>query len=99
MLRRALPFLFILALLGAAPAPPKVVAPPSMPHPVAMFLANLCSDGKRKVSFKAAAVGTRFFFEEDSGVTVYAFDGTAAYRKETFLKGYTLPRALKKYAR
>jgi hypothetical protein len=106
MLRRSLLLLCTLTLLGAAPPPkpktvaqPKLVAPASMPHPVAMFLANLCNDGKKKISFKAAAIGTRFFFEEDSGVTVYAFDGNSAYTKETFLKGYTLAKALKKYGR
>ena len=104
MLRRSLLLLCALTFLAAAPKPktapqPKVVAPASMPHPVAMFLANLCGDGKNKVSFKAAAIGTRFFFEEDAGVTVYDFDGNAGYRKETFLKGYSLSKAMKKYGK
>ena len=101
MLRRSLLLLFIIALLGAAATPPasKQVAPASLPHPVAMFLSNLCGEGKKKVSFKAAAIGTRFFFEEDSGVTVYMFDGNSGYRKETFLKGYNLAKAMKKYGR
>ena len=64
-----------------------------------MFLANLSADGKQRIAFKAAAVGTRFFFEENVGVTVYGFDGNGGYRKEAFLKGYTLPRAMKKYGR
>lgn len=98
MLRRIALALLAVILLTAA-APPKTVAPASVPHPVAMFLANLCSAGKQKVTFKAAAIGTRFFFEEAPGVTVYAFDGNNGYRKETFLKGYTLAKAMKKYGR
>lgn len=104
MLYRGLLLLAIASLLvSAAPVPAKPVAtvkalaPATLPHPVAMFLSNLCSSGKQSVTFKAAAVGTRFFFAEQAGVTVYAFDGNSGYRKETFLKGYTLTRALKKY--
>src|SRR4051812_21063419 len=95
----------ICVFVGAAPVPPKpvatvkTVAPTTLPHPVAMFLSNLCSSGKQKITFKAAAIGTRFFFEEDSGVTVYGFDGNSGYRKEAFLKGYTMTRAMKKYGR
>lgn len=79
-------------------APPKAVAPNSIPHATALFLAGLSSGGKTKVTFKAAAIGTRFFFEEPPGVSVYVYDGTG-YRKETFLKGFTLARALKKYSK
>lgn len=67
-----------------------------MPHPVAMFLSTLSSGGKQKVTFKAVASGTHFFFEESAGVTVYVFDGSG-YRKETFLKSATLGSALKRY--
>ena len=42
-------------------------------------------------------MGTHFFFEEPIGVTVYTFDGRG-YRRETFLKGFTLTKAIKKYA-
>ncbi len=98
MLQRIVLVASLFILLAAAP-PPKPVAPATLPHPIAMFLADLCSDGKKKVAFKAAAMGTRFFFEETAGVTVYAFDGNSSYRKETFLKGYTLARAMKKYAK
>ena len=98
MLRRITLALSAVILLAAAP-PAKTVAPATVPHPVAMFLATLSSSGKQKVTFKAAAIGTRFFFEEEPGVTVYTFDGDNGYRKETFLKGYTLAKALKKYAR
>jgi hypothetical protein len=97
MLRRSLLLLLIPALLGAAAPQPKAAAPPTMPHTVAMFLANLSGEGKKKITCKAAAIGTRFFYEDDSGVTVYAFDGTASYRKETFLKGSTIAKAIKKY--
>ena len=61
-----------------------------------MFLANLSAGGKQKVTFKAAAAGTHFFFEEPAGVTVYVYDGTG-YNKEAFLKSATLASALKRY--
>jgi hypothetical protein len=96
MLQRLGVLASLLLLLAAAP-PPKTVAPATLSHPIAMFLTHLSSDGKQKVTFKAAAAGMRFFFEENTGVTVYAFDGNGGYRKETFLKGYTLTRAMKKY--
>jgi len=67
-----------------------------MSHPVAMFLTTLSSGGKQKVTFKAAATGTHFFFEESAGVTVYVFDGTG-YRKEAFFKSATLASAMKRY--
>ncbi|HWS70982.1 MAG TPA: hypothetical protein VN605_02660 [Thermoanaerobaculia bacterium] len=81
-----------------APAPPapRVLAPDSVPHAQAMFLAGLCKDGKERLSFKAAAYGKHFFIEEPSGVTVYAYDGSG-YRKETFLAKMTLEKAMKKY--
>jgi hypothetical protein len=80
----------------ASAAPPKAIAPATMPHPVAMFLSTLSSGGKQKVTFKAAAAGTHFFFEETAGVTVYVFDGNG-YRKETFIKSATLAAAMKRY--
>jgi hypothetical protein len=49
------------------------------------------------VTFKATSVGTRFYFEEASGVTVYRFE-KGSYIKEEFLSGATLPRAVKRYA-
>jgi len=78
----------------AASKPP--VAPATIPHAVAMFMATLAGDGKTKVTFTATARGTHFFFEESGGVTVYAFDGDG-YRKSEFLKGYTLAKAVRKY--
>ena len=100
MLRKLVVLFSALALLGATPAPqPKTLAPPTLPHPIAMFLANISNEGKQKITFKATAIGTHFFFEEPGGVTVYAYDGNDEYRKETFLKGYTLAKALKKYGR
>ena len=86
----------LLLAVAASAAPPKAIAPPSVPHSVAMFLSTLSSDGKQKVTFKAAASGTHFFFEESAGVTVYVFDGDG-YRKETFLKSATLASAMKRY--
>lgn len=89
--------LFIaVAAYAASPAPPKAIAPPAVPHPVAMFLANLCGSGKKKVTFKAAAAKNRFYFEEAAGVTVYIYDGTG-YRKETFIRAVTLATAMKRY--
>jgi hypothetical protein len=98
MLSRTIVALCLLACTAsAAPPAPSRVAPEQVPHPTAMFLASLSGDGRHQVVFKAAAMGTHFFFEEPSGVTVYAYDGVG-YRKQTFLKGYTLTRAIKKYA-
>lgn len=96
---RKLGFLALFAAATAfAAAPAKHVAPDIVPHPTAMFLATLSGDGRQEVVFKAAAMGTHFFFEEPGGVTVYAFDGVG-YRRQVFLKGYTLTKAIKKYAR
>lgn len=86
----------LLAATTLAATPPRRVAPDVVPHPIAMFLATMSGDGRQQVTFKAAAMGTHFFFEESSGVTVYDFDGRG-YRRLTFLKGYTLARAIKKY--
>lgn len=87
--------LFSATFLRAAPAI-KQVAPDSVPHPTALFLCSLSGDGRHQVTFKAAAMGTRFYFEEPNGVTVYEYDGRG-YRKQAFLRGYTLPRAIKKF--
>jgi len=64
---------------------------------MALFLGGLSKSGQEKVTFRASARGTHFFFEEAAGVTVYVYDATVGYRKETFLKGATLAMALKKY--
>lgn len=93
---RLLAAALLLFALTATAAPPKTVAPATMPHPIAMFLSDLSAKGKQRVTFKAAAVGTHFFFEETAGVTVYVYDGTG-YRKEAFLKSATLASALKRY--
>jgi hypothetical protein len=96
--------LFAASIASAATAPkttgnasPNTIAPATIAHPMAMFLGELSHDGKDKVTFRASALGTRFFFEEPGGVTVYVYDETVGYRKETFLKGSTLAKALKKY--
>jgi hypothetical protein len=88
--------LFASTLFAAAPA--KRVAPDVVAHPTAMFLASLSGDGRQEVTFKAAAMGTHFFFEEPMGVTVYEFDGHS-YRRERFMKGATLTKALKQFAK
>ncbi|HEX9986593.1 MAG TPA: hypothetical protein VGF69_25275 [Thermoanaerobaculia bacterium] len=79
----------------AKPAP-KPVAPETMPHPMALFLSSLSGDGKQQVTFKATAVGTRFFFEEPGGVTIYRWDN-GGYKKEEFVRNTTLAKVLKKY--
>lgn len=79
------------------PAAPEPIAPESLPHPMALFLRSLSNDGGRQVTFKATAVGIRFFIEEPAGVTVYTYDGTG-YRKETFVEKATLPKVVATYA-
>lgn len=96
-MRRFSTALLLFFATTSAFAAPKPVAPPAIPHAVAMFMASLAADGKTKVTYSATARGTHFFFAEDGGVTVYAFDGDG-YRKSEFLKGYTLAKALKKYS-
>lgn len=87
----------LIAVAAAAAPPPKTIAPPTIPHPMAMYLSGLSKDGKEKVTFRAAARGKYFFLEETAGVTVYVYDETVGYRKETFLKGSNLAKAMKKY--
>jgi hypothetical protein len=87
----------IASIASAATPPPNTIAPPTIAHPMAMFLGELSHDGKQKVTFRATALGTHFFLEEPAGVTVYVYDETVGYRKETFLKGSTLAKAVKKY--
>ena len=93
--------LFLAAALSLSAAPakkaPPSVAPDAVPHSIAMFLGSLCNEGGRQVTFKARAFGVRFFFEEPAGVTVYRFE-KGRYVKEEVLRGFTLDRAVKKYA-
>lgn len=85
------------AAVRAKPARPvSKLAPPSVPHPTAMFLANWSQEGKRSITFKATAIGTRLFLEDPSGVTVYRFDGSG-YLSEAFLAGSNLASAAKRY--
>ncbi len=103
MRRFAVVFLLLtlaLSLVAATPKkqPPARIAPDALPHAMAQFLRGLSRDGSRQVTFKASAVGTRFFFEENGGVTVYRFD-KGQYVREEFLRGSTLPKAMKKYAK
>jgi len=96
--------LFLVAALSVstAAAPkkktPPSIAPEAVPHQIALFLGSLCNEGGRQVTFKARAHGVRFFFEEPMGVTVYRFDD-GRYVKEEVLRGFTLDRAVKRYAR
>jgi hypothetical protein len=85
----------LFAVTAAAAAKP--IAPPTIPHPMAMYLQTLSNDGKDKVTLRASAIGTHFFLEEPAGVTVYVYEESVGYRKETFLKGATLAKAMKKY--
>ena len=92
----------LLALTMAAASPKKKAAPPTpaapdvVPHSIALFLGSLSRDGARQVTFKAAAVGTRFFIEEPTGVTIYRFD-KGHYVKQEFVRGITLPTAMKRF--
>lgn len=105
MRRTAIFVLFVTLSLSAAapkkptpPARPPSIAPADIPHPIAQFLRSLSKDGSRTVTFKASATGTRFFFEEASGVTVYRYVN-GKYVKETFLAGKKLPTVVKQYAK
>ena len=91
----AITLLFVSSTLLAAPKP---IAPDSLAHSSALFLASLSNDGKRTVTYKAMARNTRFFLEEPAGVTVYVYDGNG-YRKETFLRGAKLEKAVRKYSK
>jgi hypothetical protein len=98
VLKVAVPALLLLLFVAATPTKPAAVAPPAIPHPIALFLSDLSRQGKRQVTFKASAVGTHFFFEEQSGVTVYRFVN-GQYVKESFLAGAKLPVAMKRFAK
>jgi hypothetical protein len=52
----------------------------------------------KKVTFRAQAIETRFFFEETAGVTIYVFE-RGGYRRERFVKGATLEQAIKRYGK
>ena len=97
-MRQKLIAITLLLVSAAAVAAPKPVAPETLAHSSALFLAGLANDGKRTVTYRATARNTRFFLEEPAGVTVYVYDGSSEYRKETFLRGVKLEKAVKKYA-
>ena len=99
-MRKVVGLLLVAALsVSAAPSKksPPSVAPDAVPHQIALFLGSLCNEGGRQVTFKARAHGLRFFFEEPTGVTVYRFD-KGRYVKEEVLRGFTLERAVRRYA-
>jgi hypothetical protein len=103
-MRRILIFVLLLTVtLSAAPAKkkqaaPTPLAPAELPHAMAQFLRTMSKDGKRAVTFKATAIGMRFFFEEPNGVTVYRFvDGN--YVKEAYVANGKLPAVMKRYAK
>jgi hypothetical protein len=85
--------LLALTLSGAPKSAP--IAPEAISHPIALFLNELSNDGKRQVTFKASAIGTRFYFEEASGVTVYRF-ANGRYVKEKYLPGARLASAIRR---
>ena len=102
MRRSAIFILFVTLSLSAAAPKKKTVstnAPAEIPHSVAQFLRGLSKDGIRSVTFKASASGTRFFFEEPGGVTVYRYVDGRGYVKETFIAGSKLPSVVKRYAK
>lgn len=98
-MRKSAVLLLLLAIgLSAAPVKPaRTVAPEALPHNIALFLGTLSDDGGRQVTFKATAVGMRFFFEEPGGVTVYRYED-GRYIREEFLRGFTLKKAVSKHA-
>jgi hypothetical protein len=102
-MRRTAVFLLLITLtLSAAPSKKKTAvalsAPEEVPHSIAQFLRALSKDGKRTVTFKATATGTRFFFEEPGGVTVYRYVN-GDYVRESFVKGGKLPAVVKRFAK
>ena len=89
--------LVVLLLIGAAPkkkSAPTPAAPDVVPHSIALFLGSLSREGARQVTFRASAMGTRFFIEEPTGVTVYRFEN-GNYVKQEFVKGMTLSKVMK----
>ena len=94
--------MILLALMTVAASPkkkalPAPAAPDAVPHSIALFLGSLSRDGTRQVTFKATAVGTRFFLEEPTGVTVYRYE-KGQYVRQEFVRGITLKTALKRHA-
>ena len=97
MQRLAGVLLVVLLLVGAAPkkkATPSPAAPDVVPHSIALFLGSLSREGARQVTFRATAMGTRFFLEEPTGVTVYRFQN-GSYVKQEFVKGMSLTKVMK----
>jgi hypothetical protein len=98
MRKTAVLAVLVLGLSSVAAAPqPDSVAPQAVPHSIAMFLDELSNDGRREVTFKASAVGMRFFFEEPAGVTVYRFKN-GRYVREAFVHNANLTSAMTLYA-
>lgn len=98
-MRKLAVLVIVAALAASAAAPPKKkqAAPDDVPHGVALYLAALSDHGTREVRYKARAHGTRFFFEEPGGVTVYRFE-KGKYVRDDFLRDTTLERAVRRYA-
>lgn len=93
--------LVVLLFAGAAPkkkATPAPAAPEVVPHSIALFLGSLSKDGARQVTFRATALGTRFFLEEPTGVTIYRYD-RGHYVKQEFVRGASLARVMKRFQR
>jgi hypothetical protein len=103
-MRKSVVLLFVLAVSVSAATPkkaklPSTYAPEAVPHSIALFLGSMSNQGGRAITFKATAMGTRFFFEEPGkGVTVYRFEN-GSYIKEEYLRNFTLDRAVKRYAK
>ena len=102
MRRLAAVSVILLALTTVAASPKKKAvaapaAPDVVPHSIALFLGSLSRDGARQVTFRATAMGTRFFLEEPTGVTVYRYD-KGQYVKQEFVRKVTLKTAMKRFA-
>lgn len=108
-MRRVVVSLLCLALPVVAAAPKKTsakrkpaavtaahVSPEAIPHSIALFLRTLSNDGAKPVTFKARAVGIRFFFEEGGSVTVYRY-ANGTYVREDVVRGATLEAAILSY--
>ena len=93
-------FILSISVLGATPKRPPAattVAPETFPHPMALFLDGMSDHGTRSVTFRARALGVRFFFEDPTGVTVYRYDD-GRYVREEVLTGVKMEKAVMRYA-
>ena len=70
MRQKLIAITLLLAVSATLLAAPKPVAPATLAHASALFLAGLANDGKRTVTYRAMARSTYFFLEEPAGAPV-----------------------------